>query len=68
MEKSSNSTDARSSHSPTTASTATASTWTPPRWPDPSDIGKAILCLASDDSSYVTGVARPVDTGYLLKR
>ena len=40
----------------------------PVPWVDPSDISKAVLYLASDDARYVTGVALPVDAGYLLKR
>ena len=30
----------------------------------PEDIAAAILYLASDDASFVTGVALPVDGGY----
>jgi NAD(P)-dependent dehydrogenase (short-subunit alcohol dehydrogenase family) len=36
-------------------------------WVDPVDVSKAVLYLASDDARYITGVALPVDAGYLLK-
>jgi NAD(P)-dependent dehydrogenase (short-subunit alcohol dehydrogenase family) len=31
------------------------------------DISNAVLWLASDEARYVTGVALPVDAGFLLK-
>jgi len=31
------------------------------------EISKAVLFLLSEDASFVTGVALPVDGGYLLK-
>ena len=34
------------------------------RWGRPSEIAGAAYFLASDDSSFVTGVALPVDGGY----
>jgi glucose 1-dehydrogenase len=33
----------------------------------PSDVARAVLWLCGDDSSYVTGVALPVDGGYLAR-
>jgi SDR family mycofactocin-dependent oxidoreductase len=36
-------------------------------WVEPSDISAALVYLASDDARYVTGVALPVDAGWLLK-
>jgi SDR family mycofactocin-dependent oxidoreductase len=36
-------------------------------WMEPIDISNAVLFLASDEARYVTGVALPVDAGYLLK-
>ena len=36
-------------------------------WVDPVDISNAVLYLASDEARYVTGVAMPVDAGFLLK-
>ena len=33
----------------------------------PEEISKAVLFLLSEDASFVTGVALPVDGGYLLK-
>jgi meso-butanediol dehydrogenase / (S,S)-butanediol dehydrogenase / diacetyl reductase len=35
------------------------------RWADPSEIANAVLFLVSDEASYVTGVALPVDGGCL---
>ena len=34
---------------------------------DPKDITNAVLWLASDEARYVTGVALPVDAGYMTK-
>lgn len=34
---------------------------------DPSEVGKAIAFLASDDASFITGVILPVDGGYLAQ-
>jgi NAD(P)-dependent dehydrogenase (short-subunit alcohol dehydrogenase family) len=34
------------------------------RFGQPEDIAAAILYLASDEASFVTGVALPVDGGY----
>ncbi|MEZ4507559.1 MAG: SDR family oxidoreductase [Thermomicrobiales bacterium] len=34
---------------------------------DPSEVGKAIAFLASDDASFITGVVLPVDGGYLAQ-
>jgi SDR family mycofactocin-dependent oxidoreductase len=36
-------------------------------WLDPVDISNAVLFLASDEARYITGVALPVDAGYLVK-
>lgn len=36
-------------------------------WVDPVDISNALLFLASDEGRYVTGVALPVDAGFLIK-
>jgi NAD(P)-dependent dehydrogenase (short-subunit alcohol dehydrogenase family) len=33
----------------------------------PEEISKVILFLHSEDASFITGVALPVDGGYLLK-
>jgi NAD(P)-dependent dehydrogenase (short-subunit alcohol dehydrogenase family) len=35
---------------------------------DPDDIANAVAWLVSDAARYVTGVALPVDAGYLNKR
>lgn len=34
---------------------------------DPSDVGKAVAFLISDDAKYITGIALPVDGGYLAQ-
>ncbi|GAA4550811.1 mycofactocin-coupled SDR family oxidoreductase [Pseudonocardia xishanensis] len=39
----------------------------PVPWVEASDISGALLYLASDDARYVTGIALPVDAGFLLK-
>lgn len=36
-------------------------------WVEPVDISNAVLFLVSDEARYITGVALPVDAGYLLK-
>ena len=36
------------------------------RWGVPMDIANAALYLASDESSYVTGISLPVDGGYVI--
>ncbi|WP_264992783.1 SDR family oxidoreductase, partial [Mycobacterium montefiorense] len=36
-------------------------------WVEPEDISNAVLFLASDEASYITGVALPVDAGSCLK-
>jgi NAD(P)-dependent dehydrogenase (short-subunit alcohol dehydrogenase family) len=33
---------------------------------EPIDVANAILFLAGDESSYITGIELPVDGGYLL--
>jgi NAD(P)-dependent dehydrogenase (short-subunit alcohol dehydrogenase family) len=33
----------------------------------PEEISRAVLFLLSDEASFITGVALPVDGGYLLK-
>jgi NAD(P)-dependent dehydrogenase (short-subunit alcohol dehydrogenase family) len=33
----------------------------------PADVAKAALFLVSDDASWVTGIAMPVDGGYLVR-
>jgi len=40
----------------------------PVPWVGASDISDLVLFLASDESRYITGVAFPVDAGYLLKK
>lgn len=39
----------------------------PVPWVEPEDVSNAVLFLASDEGRYITGVALPVDAGYLLK-
>ena len=39
----------------------------PVPWIDVDDVTNAILFLISDEARYITGVALPVDAGYLLK-
>jgi len=34
---------------------------------DPSEVANAILFLASDEASFITGVILPVDGGYLAQ-
>lgn len=36
-------------------------------WVEPIDVSNAVLWLASDQSRYVTGVALPIDAGYLAR-
>jgi NAD(P)-dependent dehydrogenase (short-subunit alcohol dehydrogenase family) len=36
-------------------------------WLDVDDVTNAILFLVSDEARYITGVAMPVDAGFLLK-
>ena len=36
-------------------------------WVEPIDISNAVLWLASDQARYVTGVALPIDAGYLAR-
>lgn len=54
------------SHYEDPALRAAISTLTPwgDEWGDPADVAKAAVFLASEDASYVTGVALPVDGGY----
>jgi SDR family mycofactocin-dependent oxidoreductase len=39
----------------------------PVPWVEPVDVSNAILFLVSDEARYITGVALPVDAGYLIK-
>ena len=34
------------------------------RWGDPAELAAAALFLASDEASFITGAALPVDGGY----
>jgi SDR family mycofactocin-dependent oxidoreductase len=36
-------------------------------WVEPVDISNAVLFLASDEARFITGVALPVDAGFLIK-
>lgn len=36
-------------------------------WIEPGDVSDAVVFLASDESRFMTGVALPVDAGYLIK-
>jgi (+)-trans-carveol dehydrogenase len=36
-------------------------------WVEPEDISNAVLFLVSDEARFITGVALPVDAGYLVK-
>ena len=36
-------------------------------WGAPNDMAKGALYLASDDSTFVTGVCLPVDGGYMAQ-
>jgi NAD(P)-dependent dehydrogenase (short-subunit alcohol dehydrogenase family) len=37
------------------------------RFGQPDEVARAILFLASDDASFITGVVLPVDGGYLAQ-
>ena len=39
----------------------------PVSWIDSRDVSNAVLFLASDESRYITGVALPIDAGYVMK-
>jgi NAD(P)-dependent dehydrogenase (short-subunit alcohol dehydrogenase family) len=39
----------------------------PIQWLEPIDISNAVVWLSSDQARYVTGVALPVDAGYITK-
>ena len=39
----------------------------PTRWVEPEDVSNAVLWLSSDEARFVTGVALPVDAGYMVK-
>lgn len=39
----------------------------PIRWLEPEDISHAVVFLASDQARFITGVALPVDAGYITK-
>jgi (+)-trans-carveol dehydrogenase len=39
----------------------------PVKWVEPVDISNALLFLASDEARYITGVALPIDAGFLAK-
>jgi SDR family mycofactocin-dependent oxidoreductase len=40
----------------------------PVPWVDPVDVSNAVLFLASDEARYITGIAMPVDAGFLVKK
>jgi (+)-trans-carveol dehydrogenase len=40
----------------------------PTPWLDPQDISNAVMFLASDLARFITGVALPVDAGFLIKK
>jgi NAD(P)-dependent dehydrogenase (short-subunit alcohol dehydrogenase family) len=37
------------------------------RWGRPSELAAAALFLASDESSFITGAAIPIDGGYVAR-
>lgn len=39
----------------------------PVPWVEPEDVSNALLFLASDEARYITGVALPIDAGFLLR-
>ena len=40
----------------------------PVPWVEPADVTNLVAFLASDEARYMTGVACPVDAGYLVKK